>query len=123
MTTNHVRACRGCGRKLRTTVAGSGRPRIRCARCKTKEHRQRNLARIRASDPVYAELEKRAVRKRMRIRRAALHALGLTNRGTKPKKSHTAAKALTGRYRVPPFAPSREVRPSTTGAAAACPPQ
>jgi hypothetical protein len=81
---------------------------VRCKRCKATQHRKWQLARIRkirATDPVYVELEKRAVRKRMRIRRAALHALGLSNRGKKPssERYRKIAKAMTGRYHVPPF--------------------
>lgn len=75
----HLTRCRGCGRKLKTVLAGAGRPKIRCAKCKAKAHRQRQIIvmrKRRAADPVYRELERYAVRKRMRARRVKLARAG-----------------------------------------------
>lgn len=95
-----IRNCKGCCRKLKTVHLGAGPPRIRCARCTAERHRQRQLARmrnIRARDAAYREREKRAVRKRMRKLRAALHAQGLSNMGT-PYQRPKVAAALIERY-------------------------
>jgi hypothetical protein len=79
--------------------AECGDPCIPDSKIYCDEHLRRHAARQapamrakRAADPVYRELERYAVRKRMRERRAALHAAGLTNNRT-PYKSRGTARA------------------------------
>lgn len=79
-----------------------------CQPCADKhaEYQVEGMRTKRAANPAYREDERNKVRERMRIRRAALHTLGLNNNGMPYSSSSKAKEARTKSARLlQPVAP------------------
>lgn len=64
-----IRLCKDCGVRMEVRSKGSGRPQIVCSGCAARRHAGRQRERLRqkrATDPVFVELERYALRNRMR---------------------------------------------------------